>query len=65
MVYLRIDELLKKNNKSKYWLVTNLETNYTVINKMINNETYSISFDMIDKLLKLFNCTIDELFGVK
>lgn len=65
MVYLRIDELLKKNNKSKYWLVTNLETNYTVINKMINNETYSISFDMIDKLLKLFNCTIDELFGIK
>lgn len=65
MVHLNIEELLKQNNKSKYWLVTQLDSNYTVINKMINHETNSISFDMIEKLLNLFDCDIENLFIVK
>lgn len=35
MVYLNIEELLKKNQKSKYWLVKQLDSNYIVINNMI------------------------------
>lgn len=65
MVHLNIEELLKQNNKSKYWLVTQLDSNYTVINKMINHETNSISFDMIEKLLNLFGCDIENLFIVE
>ena len=65
LVELNLKYLLKKNNKSKYWLVKRLNSNYTVINKMIKNETTSINFETIDKLLEIFNCTIDELFIVK
>lgn len=65
MVHLNLKELLKRNGKSKYWLVKHLETNYTSLNKMLDNETTSISFATIDKLLKLFDCTIDELFVVE
>lgn len=64
MVHLNLDYLLKKNGKSKYWLVTQLNSNYTVINKMINHETTSISFDTIDKLLEIFDCNIDELLVI-
>ena len=65
MVHLNLKQLLKKNDKSPYWLVKGLNSNYTLINKMIENETVSIEYETIDKLLKLFNCTIDELFIVK
>ena len=61
MVYLNIESLLKKNNKSVYWLVQNLNSNYTQVNKMINNETQSIEFRTISKLLDIFDCTIEEL----
>ena len=65
MVYLNIENLLKKHNKSKYWLVKALNSNYTVINSMIENRTIGIRFDTIDTLLKLFDCEIDELFIVE
>ncbi len=65
MVHLNLQNLLQKNGKSKYWLVTKLDTNYTVINKMIKHETTSIHFETINKLLEIFDCNIDELFTVE
>lgn len=62
MIKLRIDELLKENKKSKYFLVKELNTNYTVINKMLETKTTGINFDTIDKLCKLFQCYPGDLF---
>ncbi len=62
MVYLKVDKLLEKEKKSKYWLVKNMEGNYRAINNMIEKETISIRFDTIDKLCKIFNCTPGDLF---
>lgn len=62
MVRLNLEKLLLKNDRSKYWLVSQLESNYTVINKMINGQSEGIRFKTIDRLLEIFNCSIDELF---
>ena len=62
MVYLNIEELLKKNQKSKYWLVKQLDSNYTVINNMSAYNTTGINFETIDKLLNIFNCEFNDLF---
>lgn len=62
MVYLRIDELLKKEDKSRYWLVKNLDGNYKTVNSMLEKETISIRFDTIDKLCKIFHCDPGDLF---
>jgi len=62
MIYLNLEYLLKKNKKSKYWLVKQLESNYTVINNMIEHRTTGIKFDTIHKLCTLFNCTPNDLF---
>lgn len=62
MVRLNLEELLLKNGRSKYWLVSQLESNYTVINRMINSQSEGIRFKTIDRLLEIFNCSIDELF---
>ena len=67
MVYycLNLKHLLKKNKKSKYWLVRQLESNYTVINKMIDNKTTAIRYETLSKLCNIFNCTPNDLFIAK
>jgi len=65
MVQLNIEKLLKEKGKSKYWLVQELGTNYTVINKMIANDTSAMRFDTLEKLCKLFDCTPNDLFTIK
>jgi len=62
MIYLNLERLLKKNKKSKYWLVKQLDSNYTVINNMIANKTTGIKFETIHKLCTLFNCKPNDLF---
>lgn len=65
MIYCKIKNLLKKNNKTKYWLVNELETDYKSLNKLLDNSTTSIHFDTLEKLCKVFNCTLDDLFEIK
>ena len=64
-VELNLKQLMDKNNRTKYWLVKKLETDYRFANKLIENETKSITFQMIGKLCDIFECTPDELFTVK
>lgn len=65
MVYLAIKELLRKNKKSKYWLVKNIEMGYQTITDMMEGNTKGIKFETIDKLCKVFNCTPNDLFKIK
>lgn len=65
MVYLNIKELLKKNKKSKYWLVNEMESDYQTINAMINNQTKGIKFKTIEKLCTLLECTPNDLIKIK
>lgn len=65
MVYLNIEKLLKKNKKSKYWLVNKMESDYQTINAMINNETKGIKFSTIEKLCTFLDCTPNELIIIK
>lgn len=65
MIKLRIDELLKEQNKSKYALVKTLNSNYTVINDMIANKKTGINFDTLDKLCDFFECEPKDLFERK
>ncbi len=62
MVYLRVNELLKEKNKSKYWLIKNMEGSYQAISRLINNETIAIHFDTIDKICDLLDCEPGDLF---
>lgn len=64
MVRLRIIDLLEERNLSKYWLWKRLGMSYDNYNKMIKNETHSIRYDIIDSILKLLDCTLEDLFEV-
>ena len=64
MVNFNIEKLLKKKNKSKYWLCQNMNITSRNLNRVINGETSSISFKYLEDLCKYLDCTLDELFEI-
>lgn len=62
MIIVNIEELLKKNNRSKYWLKQKMNITSRNINRIINGETDSISFRYIEEFCYYLNCTPGELF---
>lgn len=64
MIKLRVIDLLKENNKTKYWLYKQLGMSYQNFNKMINNETKSIRYENIETICNLFNCKPNDLFDI-
>lgn len=61
MVKLNALALLRQHGKTKYWLYKQLGMSYQNFNKMINNETKSIRYDMIDAMCGIFGCSPSEL----
>ena len=64
MVYIKIDDLLKKNKRSKYWLCQKMDITLHNLNRIIRNETSSISFRYIEDFCKYLNCTPNELIVI-
>lgn len=64
MIKININELLKKNNKTKYWLTTKMNITYRNLNKIILGCTKSISFKYIEDFCRYLNCTPGDLFTI-
>ena len=62
MLKLRVLELLKKKNKTKYWLYIQLNMSYQNFNNMISNKTKSIKYENIELLCDLLDCSPNDLF---
>ncbi|MBE6595797.1 MAG: helix-turn-helix transcriptional regulator [Ruminococcaceae bacterium] len=59
---LRILEILKEKNKTKYWLYIQLGLSYQNFNKLVNNQTQSIKFENLKNLCDILECTPNDLF---
>ena len=64
MVRLRVLDILKEQNHSKYWLYKQMELSYQNFNRMVQNETSSIKFENLEKLCSILNCSIGDLFKI-
>lgn len=62
MLKLNVLKLLKDKGKTKYWLYNQLNMSYQNFNNMVNNNTKSIKYDMIETLCEIFDCSPDDLF---
>lgn len=62
MLRLRVLEILKEQEKTKYWIYKQLGMSYQNFNKMVNNQTASIRYENIEALCLLLNVTPNELF---
>lgn len=64
MIRLRVLEILKEQNHTKYWLYNQMDMSYQNFNRLVTNQTSSIRFENLEKLSRLLNCPIDELFEI-
>ena len=63
MVRLRVLDILKEQNHSKYWLYKQMELSYQNFNRMVQNETSSIKFENLEKQ-QIITCNIPlTIFG--
>lgn len=64
MLKLRLDKLLEEKNKTKYWLSKETGISQGNISKMCKNETTSIKFDVLLRILSALECTPNDIFEV-
>ncbi len=63
MLRIRIDQILKEQGKTKYWLYKKLEPmSYQNFNRIYTNSTSSIKFSTLENLSDALNVPIDDLF---
>lgn len=62
MVKLRVEEILKEQEKTRYWLNKRMEMHYVSFKNMIENNTTSIRFETLDKLSTLLDVPVGDLF---
>ena len=65
MIKINIEELLRQQGKSKYWLRTQMNLTSRNLNRIIRNQTTSISFKYIEDSCKFLNCTPGELILIQ
>ncbi len=65
MIYLNVKDILAKKNKSKYWLVQQMESDFQSVTDMMENKTISIRFETIEKLCRILECTPNDIFIFK
>lgn len=62
MLSLKIDKILKEQNKTTYWLGKQTGISQNNIGKICNGETSTIRFDTLEKICKTLNCSINDIF---
>lgn len=65
MVKFNIENLLKKNGKSKYWLCKNMNITSRNLNRIIYGETTSISFKYLKDMCKFLDCELSDLISIE
>ena len=65
MVKFNIENLLKKNGKSKYWLCENMNITSRNLNRIIYGETTSISFKYLEDMCKFLDCELSDLISIE
>lgn len=65
MIVVNVEKLLKKNNKTKYWLCQNMNITYKNLNRIIYGETKSISFKYLEDFCKFLDCSVEKLIKIE
>jgi len=64
-VKINIDDILKKQDKTRYWLSKKINFTYPNLVRLCNNETESIRFDVLEKICKALNCTPNDILIIE
>lgn len=62
MMKMNIQALLDEKNKSRYWLVKQMQTTYKTVNKLCDNTLTGLQLETIEKLCQILECEPNDLF---
>ena len=62
MVKVRIDEILEKLGKSRYWLAKKTGLTELTISRLVKRRTSGIDFETLDKICGALECEPGDVF---
>lgn len=62
MIKMNIQALLNEKNKTRYWLVKQMQTTYKTVNKICDNTLTGLQLETIEKLCQILECEPNDLF---
>lgn len=62
MLQLRIKEILHEQGRTKYWLYKQMDLSYQNLSRIMNNETSSIHFDVLEEFSRILQVPVGDLF---
>ena len=65
MISLNVQQLLQEKNRSRYWLVKQMQTSYGSVNKYCDNTSTSLELETIEKLCAVLECEPNDLFVIE
>ena len=65
LIIMNIQNLLDEREKTRYWLVKEMQTTYRTVNKLCDNTLTGLQLDTIEKLCDILECSPGDLFIMK
>lgn len=56
MIYVRVNEILKEQKKTKYWFIKHMEGGYQALSHLMDNTTTGIKFETLEKMCIILGC---------
>lgn len=65
MIKMNVQQLLDNKNKTRYWLVKQMQTTYKTVNNICDNTLTGIQLETIEKLCQVLDCSVNDLFTIE
>lgn len=65
MIHLKIQEMLDKHGRSKYWLTSKMGKSHRSVSNLMKEYLSGIHFDTLEQLCNIFNCEIGEIIELR
>ncbi len=65
MINMNVQQLLDNKNRTRYWLVKQMQTTYKTVNKICDNTLTGLQLETIEKLCLILECTPNDLFTIE
>lgn len=65
MIKMNVQQLLDNKNKTRYWLVKQMQTTYKTVNNICDNTLTGIQLETIEKLCQVLDCSPNDLFTIE